>query len=75
MKAITQALQAKQGIITEQMKAVAVKERRDASWIRDKVADGTIVIPANIKHKNLSPMGIGRELYTKINANNFHKFK
>jgi phosphomethylpyrimidine synthase len=69
MKAVTQALQAKQGIITEQMKAVAVKERRDASWIRDKVADGTIVIPANIMHKNLSPMGIGRELYTKINAN------
>ena len=62
MSAITQPLLAKQGVVTPQMKTVAEKERRDPEWIRAKVADGTIVIPANIMHKNLSPMGIGREL-------------
>ena len=69
MNVLTQPLLAKQGTVTPQMKAVAEKERRDPEWIRAKVADGTIVIPANVMHKNLSPMGIGRELYTKINAN------
>ena len=69
MKNITQPLLAKEGTITEAMKRVAKKERRSPEWIRDKVADGTIVIPANIHHKNLDPVGIGRELYTKINAN------
>lgn len=69
MNVLTQPLLAKAGTITPQMKAVAEKERRDPEWIRAKVADGTIVIPANVMHKNLVPVGIGRELYTKINAN------
>ena len=69
MNVLTQPLLAKAGTITPQMKAVAEKECRDPEWIRAKVADGTIVIPANVMHKNLVPVGIGRELYTKINAN------
>lgn len=69
MNAITQLLLAKENKITPQMKTVATKEHRDPEWIRAKVANGTIVIPANVNHKNLSPVGIGRELYTKINAN------
>ena len=60
---------AKAGRITPQMEAVAAKERRSAESIRAEVAAGTIVIPANTHHKNLSPIGIGRTLYTKINAN------
>ena len=47
MNMLTQPLQARQGKITPQMKIVAEKERREAEWIRTKVADGTIVKGAN----------------------------
>ena len=60
---------AREGIVTPQIQAVAEKELRPVEFIRERVADGRIVIPANINHKNLVPMGIGRELLTKINAN------
>lgn len=60
---------AREGIVTPQIKAVAEKELRSTDFIMERVADGRIVIPANINHKNLVPMGIGRELLCKINAN------
>ncbi|MDD2403526.1 MAG: phosphomethylpyrimidine synthase ThiC [Victivallaceae bacterium] len=66
---ITQIARAKSGEITEAMRKVAEREKRTPEFIRDGVADGTIVIPANIHHKKLEPIGIGRQLYTKINAN------
>ncbi len=69
MQKITQISRARCGEITPQIKAVAVKENRDPEFIRDEVAAGRIVIPANINHKNLLPIGIGKALYTKINAN------
>ena len=62
-------LQAREGVVTPQIKAVAEKEHRSVEFIQERVADGRIVIPANINHKNLDPMGIGRELLCKINAN------
>ena len=65
----TQTAAAKNGIITPAMEVVAAKEKRSAEFIREGVAAGRIVIPANKLHKNLSFMGIGRELCTKINAN------
>jgi phosphomethylpyrimidine synthase len=65
----TQMLDARAGIITPAMKTVARKEQRSEEFIRQKVAEGTVVIPANRHHSNLIPVGIGRELYTKINAN------
>ncbi len=65
----TQLQWAREGVVTEAMKAVAAAERRDPEFIRDGVAAGRIVIPANHGHANLKPMGIGRELKTKINAN------
>ncbi len=65
----TQIAAAKAGRITPQMEAVAAKERRSAESIRAEVAAGTIVIPANIHHNSLQAIGIGRTLYTKINAN------
>lgn len=65
----TQMLSARAGIITKEIAAVAEAEQRTADFILERVADGRIVIPANIMHKNLIPMGIGRELTTKINAN------
>jgi phosphomethylpyrimidine synthase len=66
---ITQISRARAGEITPQIKAVAKKENRDEEFIRNETAAGRIVIPANINHKNISPIGIGKALYTKINAN------
>ena len=66
---MTQLELAKKGTISPQMAAVAKAEGRDAEFIRQGVAKGTIVIPANINHKNLIPCGIGQGLSTKVNAN------
>ncbi len=60
---------AKKGIITSEMKTVADKEYIDADKLRDFIACGQVVIPANINHKSLSPEGIGTGLRTKINVN------
>ncbi|MBR2425911.1 MAG: phosphomethylpyrimidine synthase ThiC [Lentisphaeria bacterium] len=66
---MTQIDYARQGIITPQIRHVAEVEQRTPEFIAERVASGTVVIPANIHHKNLIPCGIGRELKTKINAN------
>ena len=65
----TQLYYAKQGIITEEMRAVANVEELAAETIRSEVARGRLIIPANIRHTNLAPMGIGVATKTKINAN------
>ena len=65
----TQMDAAKQGIITKQMEIVAQKEHLEPEVIRQRVAQGTVVIPANINHTSLSPEGIGQGLRTKINVN------
>ena len=65
----TQMEAAKMGIVTPQMQTVAEKERREPVWIRERVAAGTIAIPANIHHTSLSAEGIGDGLKTKINVN------
>jgi phosphomethylpyrimidine synthase len=65
----TQMEAAKKGIITEQMKVVAQKEGMDIEKLRELIAFGRIVIPANIHHKSISPEGIGEGLKTKINVN------
>lgn len=65
----TQMLAARQGIVTPQIAHVAEQEKRPVDFILQRVADGRIVIPANVNHTNLIPMGIGRELTVKINAN------
>ena len=69
MKKATQTARARAGEITPQMAAVAEKELVDPEFIREGVAAGRIVIPANIHHPALDPIGIGRSLKTKINAN------
>ncbi len=66
---MTQLELAKQGIISPQMSLVAQREGVDTEFIQSGVAAGTIVIPANIKHTNLVPCGIGQGLKTKVNAN------
>ncbi|MCX6003772.1 MAG: phosphomethylpyrimidine synthase ThiC [Chloroflexi bacterium] len=66
---MTQLGLARNGIISPQMQIVAEQEKLDAEFIRRGIAEGNIVIPANINHKNLIPFGIGKGLRTKVNAN------
>lgn len=65
----TQISKARQGEITPFMRIVAEKEFVTPEFIRNEVAAGRIVIPANVNHRSLNPIGIGKALYTKINAN------
>ena len=60
---------ARQGVITEEMQYVALREKAFAELVRDEVARGRAIIPANIHHRNLEPMGIGVAFGCKINAN------
>jgi phosphomethylpyrimidine synthase len=60
---------ARQGLITEDMQYVANREKVAAELIRDEVARGRMIIPANINHPELEPMCIGVESLCKINAN------
>jgi phosphomethylpyrimidine synthase len=66
---MTQIEAAKQGIITPAMKQVAADEHVAEEIVQQGVAEGTIVIPANINHKSLHPWGIGKGLRTKMNVN------
>ena len=65
----TQMEAAKKGIVTPEMKTVAQKEKIEVEKLKELMASGQIVIPANINHKSLSPEGIGKGLRTKINVN------
>ncbi|WP_462109840.1 phosphomethylpyrimidine synthase ThiC [Campylobacter concisus] len=69
MRDKTQMYYARRGEITQEMSYVARIEGLNENLVMDGVAKGSIIIPANINHKNLKPMGIGRKLKTKINAN------
>lgn len=66
---MTQLELARDGIISPQMSLVAKNEGVEAEFVRQGVAEGRIVIPANPNHKNLIPCGIGQGLRTKVNAN------
>ncbi len=66
---MTQLELAKKGIVSPQMERIAQYESVATETIRQGVALGTIVIPANKEHRNLVPCGIGQGLKTKVNAN------
>jgi phosphomethylpyrimidine synthase len=66
---MTQLLKAKEGVITREMEIVAAEEGKSPEEIRQKVALGEVVIPANVNHRNLHPKGIGAGLKVKVNAN------
>ena len=70
-KLVTQIDVARAGQITPQMKEVAEREHRDPEYIRERVADGRIAIPANIVHikKGMRAFGVGEGLSTKVNVN------
>ena len=69
MREKTQMYYARRGELTKQMSYVAKVEGIGENLLMDEVANGRIIIPANVNHTNLKPMGIGRKLKTKINAN------
>jgi phosphomethylpyrimidine synthase len=60
---------ARQGKITEEMLYVAVREKIPVELVRDEIAVGRLILPANINHPELEPMGIGIATRCKVNAN------
>lgn len=69
MSYTTQMNAAKKGIITKEMEQVATYENMKVEELKELVAKGQVVIPANKNHKCLKPYGIGNALKTKINVN------
>jgi phosphomethylpyrimidine synthase len=71
MECRTQMRSARDGIITDAMRVVAEREQISPELVRDEVARGRLIIPANIRHLAgaLEPMGIGKVARVKINAN------
>jgi phosphomethylpyrimidine synthase len=65
----TQLQRARDGSITPAMERVAERENCDPEFVREEVAAGEAVIPANRAHEALDPMVIGRAFATKVNAN------
>ena len=60
---------ARQGVVTEEMEYVAHRENLTPELVRDEVARGRMIIPANVRHVNLEPMCIGIASKCKINSN------
>src|SRR5580700_8878316 len=67
--AVTQLHYARQGVITAEMEFIAIREGIDAEVVRDEVARGRAIIPANINHPEAEPMIIGTRFLVKVNAN------
>ena len=79
-EAITQMAYAKKGIITPEMEYVAIRENMNCEelgiktyitpeFVRQEIAEGRAVLPANINHPESEPMIIGRNFLVKVNAN------
>jgi phosphomethylpyrimidine synthase len=66
---VTQLHYARRGDITPEMEFIALREGVPATLVRDEVARGRAIIPANINHPEAEPMIIGRRFLVKINAN------
>ena len=68
-KIVTQLHYARQGIITQEMEFIAIREGLKPEFVRSEVARGRAIIPLNINHPEAEPMIIGRNFLVKINAN------
>src|ERR687892_381362 len=68
-RTVTQMHYARRGEITPEMEFVAVREQMDPTFVRDEVARGRAILPANVNHPESEPMIIGSRFLTKINAN------
>jgi phosphomethylpyrimidine synthase len=60
---------ARRGMITPEMRFVAIRENVSPEFVRDEIARGRAILPANINHPETEPMIIGRNFLVKINAN------
>src|SRR4051812_8676239 len=66
---VSQMHLARQGVITEEMSFVAGREKIEPELVRSEIARGRAIIPANVNHRSLEPMGIGVAFKCKINSN------
>jgi phosphomethylpyrimidine synthase len=66
---VTQMHYARRGLVTPEMEFVALREGVAPERVRDEVARGRAIIPANVNHPESEPMIIGRNFLVKINAN------
>ena len=66
---VSQMHYARRGDVTPEMEFVATREGLDPGFVRDEVAAGRAIIPANVNHPESEPMAIGRNFLVKINAN------
>ncbi|NSC22681.1 phosphomethylpyrimidine synthase ThiC [Streptomyces albus subsp. chlorinus] len=66
---VTQLAYAKRGEITPEMEFVALRENLSAEFVRDEIAAGRAVLPANVNHPETEPMVIGKNFLVKVNAN------
>ncbi|WP_314021856.1 phosphomethylpyrimidine synthase ThiC [Mogibacterium diversum] len=65
----TQIEAARMGIVTQELEIVAAKENRSVDELLPLLAEGKMVIPANIHHTSIDPNGVGGMLRTKVNVN------
>ena len=65
----TQMHLARRGVTSPEMRRVAEREQLSGELVRDEVARGRMIIPANVGHAALDPMAIGLRARVKINAN------
>ncbi len=66
---VTQLHYARKGMVTPEMEFIAIREQVDPEFVRNEVAQGRAIIPANINHAECEPMIIGRNFLVKVNAN------
>lgn len=66
---VTQMHYARRGIITPEMEFAAIREGVSPEFVRDEIARGRAILPANINHPECEPMLIGSKFHVKINAN------
>ena len=65
----TQMHYARRGEVTEEMRFIALRENMQPEFVRDEVAAGRAIIPANVNHQETEPMIIGKNFLVKVNAN------
>src|SRR5262245_1072718 len=68
-RVVTRMHYARRGVVTPEMEFIAIREGMDPEFVRDEVARGRAIIPANVNHPETEPMIIGRRFLVKINAN------
>src|SRR4051812_19456475 len=68
-RCVTQLHYARKGEVTPEMEFIAIREGLPVAFVRDEIARGRAIVPANINHLELEPMIIGRNFLVKINAN------